>query len=174
ALPFAITGRLDIFLWTQFVFPTAAIGAAELAPPSKLLISGGYLFTTVALFLPAAVVGTLRLGRSSLPFSRYIGYFSVAWVVVGLAAIVAQRFSWHAYHFVMLFWPIGILAAAGVAVPFERSTDRRSNRRSMPDRVVIALLTAGVLVNGARFAWHQVHPFMPVVDSNTYLGELSE
>lgn len=38
----------------------------------------------------------------------------LVWLAAGCAVIVAQRFSWHAYHFTMLLWPVALLASCGI------------------------------------------------------------
>ncbi len=172
-LPFMLTGRSDIFLWTQFVFPAQAIAEGELPGIGKLLASGGHLITTVALFLPAAAIGALRLMRSPSRFARSVGQSCLAWLVVGVATIVAQRFSWHAYHFTMLIWPVGVLAAAGVATtPVASIAAPRGWPSPGLAKLVMGLMAAGVLVNGARFAYRQIHPFTPEIDSTNYLAKL--
>src|SRR5690606_31301859 len=59
--PFVLSDRLDVFLWTNFVFPREAIASVELPGIGKLLESAAHLGTTVVLLLPAAAVGLAKL-----------------------------------------------------------------------------------------------------------------
>lgn len=171
--PFVLSDRLDVFLWTNFVFPREAIASVELPGIGKLLESAAHLGTTVVLLLPAAAVGLAKLRRSSSPFARVAGSGCVTWIVIGLIAIVAQRFSWHAYHFTMLIWPVGVLATAGLVMPISPDrAERPLAGAGRVTRVVTALAIGGVLINGARFAYRQVYPFPTEIDTSTYLEEL--
>jgi hypothetical protein len=113
---FAATGAMAEFLWTQFTYPGLALAQVEPASPSRLLASLGWLLkSTAPLLLVAALGAGLALRRRGSP-AGLLGAAAVAWLVVSLGMILAQKFSWWAYHMVMPIWPIGLLAALALGL----------------------------------------------------------
>lgn len=106
---------LGEFWWTTFRYPLAALRQAPLAPPERLL--GGLRWFAIAAspLLPLALVAVLQGRRLFSGLTGAAALFALTWLGAGFALILAQKFSWWTYHFEMLLWPLGLLAAAGIA-----------------------------------------------------------
>lgn len=175
AWPFIEQGSWRLFLWTQFEYPAKAVLLADVPPIAKLFTSSLYLVSSVLLLLPAALAGYWKLAKSPLPQARLVGHGSLCWIVIGLLAIAVQRFSWHAYHFTMLFWPIGVLAACGLSWPRSRlMTAPGTSRCAMALRAATVVAVLGMVVNVGRFAHRQLEPAQPEFNSSTYLDSVPE
>lgn len=142
---FAASGSLDIFMWTQFGYPTAALDNLDMASYTRLKLSILNVSTTAILLIPAALIGA---GSVFNPGARQpsgrVALMLVTWLLVNLAAVLAQRMSWHAYHFAMLAWPIGVLATIGIGRAL-------SYPRRYLGLAVLALAVLGLAVNGVRY-----------------------
>lgn len=141
---FAMAGTLDIFLWTLLIYPPAALGQVTMAPLSRAWLSIVAISSTTALLLPAAAAGVqaVRVPGLSQPVGR-VALLCMTWPLVNVLVIVAQRMSWHTYHFAMLSWPLGILAVLGIGTALSR-------RRKAGAYLLLALSLLGLGVNGAR------------------------
>jgi hypothetical protein len=147
---FQVRGAMPEFLWTMFGYSSQVMQQVEMQKPAMLIGALRWLAVTVGLLLPAVALyawRTLRrrrAGPDTLLLSACLG-----WVVVGLAMIVLQRFSWWDTHMDLIAWPIGLLAALGLARPepagFARPADRNLSR------LVLALAAVALLAHGARF-----------------------
>ncbi|MGE0315499.1 MAG: hypothetical protein AB7P21_28105 [Lautropia sp.] len=187
--PFAAAGALEPMLWTQFAWPVQALGAIGHAPVSRLLDAAAWFAGAVALMLPAAWVGlrgtlarrmrrrdapppspqgdpgspaSLGLADRDLPIRSLAGACLAAWLLVDLAAIAAQQLSWHAYHFTLLIWPIGMLAALGAG----QAIQRRGSR------VALWVLVLALAVNLLRFGYRQWAPPEPPIEPRHYVAKL--
>jgi hypothetical protein len=119
-------GVLGDALWTTFVHPfriaaeTGGIGSPRFFAAG--LVWFGEHFAPVLAF---ALIGAYaRLSGSAPPAARTGRLLTsglVAWVVCGGLAIVLQR-KWWPYHYMLLFVPLGILAAMGVQAIWRRVT----------------------------------------------------
>ena len=190
--PFIANGTFNTFIWTQFGYPTEALALIEHAPLTRLTHSILWIGSTVLLILPAAWIGGrstlarrarhrdtpepltdptatsaaagLGLGMADRHLSvRSLGGISLfAWIIVGAAMILLQQFSWHAYHFTMLLWPIGMLAALGAAQIVQ----------GRGPRALLLLLALGVAVNLTRFGYRQWSPLRAEIDVPHYVQGL--
>ena len=141
---FAARGAWDAFWWTSFEYPRLAVGATERAPAARLVATLGWLAKTTFILVPGialALVAAWRAPRS--PLARVVAG-ALAWGVAGLAMILAQKFSWWAYHMPLLVWPMGLLAAVGCA-----SAWSGAGRLRTAALVAIGVGAAGLALHGA-------------------------
>ena len=142
---FHASGSWDIFFWTQFVYPRAALAAF----PSKepwLLVRGASWLLVFAVPATVLAIARSRLLRSQ-PFNT-VELLAAAWLIAGAIAIVLQKFSWWTYHFLLLLPPVGLLTAALLdrhLVDTEPTKARRTGW-GRPDPVVVSVLAAAFLL----------------------------
>lgn len=116
-------GALQELLWTSFAYPPEALSTSPAAPRTRLISAVAFLLTSTApwlLFTAIAAVACLR-NRAG-----YLTAMMLAWLLIGSALFLIQRFSWWEYHMLLLFAPAGILALCGidaVAAAVGRLTD---------------------------------------------------
>ncbi len=125
---FASRGGLQDLLWTTFQYPRRAV-VENWHRRFEVLKRGHQRFIqscAPSLALAAVAVSPLRGGRLS-PLSRNL----VLWLIGGLAVIHIQVLSWWEYHYILLFVPLGILAAEGVGVLWIYARKATTN---LPDR----------------------------------------
>lgn len=149
---FQARGALPEFLWTMFTYPRLAIVQTEMQKPAMLIGAFRWLLTTTALLMPAAALYGWRTLRRGTPLDSVMVLGCTGWIASGLVMIVMQRFSWWDTHMDLVVWPIGMLAAlglAGYAAPGAASAPTRDRRLG---RAVAALAIFAVLFHGVRFA----------------------
>lgn len=144
---FAVRGAWDVFWWTTFDYPRLAVVDTERAPLSRLVGSVGWLAKSTFPLLPAIALALFAAWRAPrTPLARVV-IGALAWWVVGFVMILAQKFSWWAYHMPLLVWPMGLLAAVGCAAPW---TSTRGERRLQ--RAALVIVGAGLLLYAGNFA----------------------
>ena len=133
---FASNDLQGIVYYTFFVYPPQAM--IELGSEDRLPILKRGLwwflsnFKTLIILAGTWFVLTLLRSRKSgrvlikelFSLWREIDLFTaglVIWLIVGLGVILAQRLSWWEYHYLLLFAPLGILAAKGIDSLWERA-----------------------------------------------------
>ncbi len=131
----ASTGSLETALETTFAVPLQIAAFAPHAPIDRLSDSALRLLLYFRGIIVLAVIGavTMRDGRMH-PWRAAC----FAWIVSGLAVILAQSQSWWQYQFLLLVPPIGILATFGAAFLGDCVARRRRTG-------LIALAAAGVV-----------------------------
>jgi hypothetical protein len=174
------------FLWTMLRYPQMALVEVPMQKPAMLVAALRWLAVTCGLLLPAAALfawraragegldevldevldeGLSKAGgegnRARRPsVAALVAMMSIAWLVSGLAMILMQRFSWWDTHMDLVVWPIGLMAAFGIAIGIGIGLDRdrdRSRSFSRPTdwlraRQLVSLLAVGTMVlHGARF-----------------------
>ncbi|MEZ5739751.1 MAG: hypothetical protein R3E68_10045 [Burkholderiaceae bacterium] len=159
--PFVQQGLFDQFVWTQFIYPPKALSLLQSRPISRFVDSSLHLGSVTFLLIPAAVLGAINLYRTATRASRQLLWSCLAWILVGLAVVIPQRLSWHAYHFVTFIWPIGLLAAAGVVGGGIGASTRRWHT------LVLLIALAGLLINAGRWS---MRPSLP--KGETVVGDL--
>lgn len=142
-LAFWRLGALEPFLATTFLYPLAALGAVPSATLGRLALSVSIFVVAMAPWLIYAswgLVGQLR-ERGPALFGQM-----VVWLVVGTSVILLQKSSWWAYHMLLLYAPVGVLAARGLDLILKRLTSAGSAvttapaHRSLGAPVIAALL----------------------------------
>jgi hypothetical protein len=142
-------GALPEFVWTMFTYPRLALGQIEVQNPTMLVGAFRWLLVTTALLLPAAVLYGWQTLRRGLPLDTAMVLGCSGWIVSGLVMIVTQRFSWWDTHMDLVVWPIGMLAALGLARYASTTTGPAGDRRL--GMAVAALTVVAVLFHGGRF-----------------------
>jgi hypothetical protein len=151
---YAAHGALAEMLWSTFLFPTEVIRQGNGLAPANRLVAG--LVWYVAALLPwivfAAVVvpATLR-GREPL-----LTKLMAAWLVLGVAVILLQRFSWWQYHFLLLFVPTGVLGVRGIDKLVSEWRPAAGAWQTMAVTVLLAVPALGLVANDAAAQLMQV------------------
>jgi hypothetical protein len=136
ALRFHLDGALWELYWTAFVYPPAALESAPHASLLRLARSATFFasfYVVWGLFVVFAIVDWWRRER------HIMTSMMLAWLVVGVGVILIQRFSWWAYHFLLLFTPVGVLGVRGIGV-----LPARLRARGAIDERMALLLTAAL------------------------------
>jgi hypothetical protein len=111
-IPFLLyAGKHDIISLsysTFFQFPPLVIKYVHAKPWSYLFNSSFNFFSKIALILPFTFFSIFILRKRKLIPEMW------TWLVLGIAVIIMQRTSWYAYHFLLLYTPIIILALISV------------------------------------------------------------
>lgn len=115
---FWIAGALPQLLWTTFAYPELAAGEMargliEVAPVHRLVSAFAWYAAVFAPWLPFAAVAAAHGFRRGEPALIRL---MLLWLIVGVAIIIAQRFSWWPYHMMLLFAPMAVIAARGVDI----------------------------------------------------------
>jgi hypothetical protein len=102
---------LNLLLWTTFIYPRQVATEIPLTRPIARILNVLFFFTNCAPSLALSVVALSPVASKKLdPLNRGL----LLWAVCGFVVILLQFYSWYAYHYVLLFVPVGILAARGV------------------------------------------------------------
>lgn len=163
----AANGAWQEFRWTMLDYPRLALAQVEARTPANIVAALRWLAVSVGLMLPAAALYAVRSLRAPRSPAALVTAACAAWIVVGFAMFLTQRFSWWTTHMDLLVWPFGLLGALGAATLLRGASggasgatapggsDRRTGGRA-PSRALAALCVAAVGVNlvghGARFA----------------------
>ena len=115
---FLVKGSLSFFLNTLLIIPLQIAHSVSVRPRLWLLriFSEWFIRDHAALLLLAAVGVVLILFRYR-PLSsqqRLMVYGALTWGITDAIAIAVQTWSWWHYHFLLLLFPVGLLAAIGV------------------------------------------------------------
>ena len=113
ATKFWFDGALWELYWTAFEYPPAALEASPPAPYLRLFRSSLFF---ISFFLVWALFIVLACAEWWYSDRNLLTSLMIGWLVVGIALILIQRFSWWPYHFLALFTPAGILGVRGVCV----------------------------------------------------------
>jgi hypothetical protein len=108
---FAVNGALGELIWNAFVFPAKAYREVTPAAVTQLVKSILWFALAMAPWLVFAAAALPALARRDEPLMSRL---MATWLVVGLAVILVQRFSWWEYHFLLLFLPVAVLAVRGI------------------------------------------------------------
>lgn len=158
-------GILDGTLWVAFTYPRLALGEYEWQPASMLQGSLAWFFGAERFLLPFAALGAWRelvVRRSRL------GWLLVAWLVVGVVAVLAQVLSWWQYHFNLFFVPIGLYAVGGLEMFAAWAMRFRGGRWALPAALAaLAVLCIGVsMLHKMQRYWYSGPS--PLVDRVAY------
>jgi hypothetical protein len=111
-IPFLIyAGKHDILqlcYTTFFQFPPQVIQYAQAKPWTYLLNSSYNFFSKLSLILPFTLFSIIIIRSRKLIPEMW------TWLVIGIVVIMMQRTSWYAYHFLLLYTPIIILALLSI------------------------------------------------------------
>jgi hypothetical protein len=142
-------GAWQEFRWTMLDYPRLALAQVEARTPANIVAALRWLAVSVGLMLPAAALWAWRSLRSPRSPAALVAAACAAWVAVGFAMFLTQRFSWWTTHMDLLVWPIGLPGALGAA------TLLRGASGGAASRALAAACVAAVGLNlaghGARF-----------------------
>lgn len=145
SLGFLIHGGFADFFWTNFLWPLENLHITEPAPVSRLMEGGLVLLASMAPWTLLALVSLGGLWRTDEPPLTALLW---SWIAVGFAVILIQPTSWWAYHFLLLYVPLGILGVRGV----DRITDGLTQRGSLSAFAAMGLSALLVLLPLAGLA----------------------
>jgi hypothetical protein len=145
------SGAMPEFLWTMFAYPRLALEQIPVQNPAMLVGAFRWLLVTTALLLPAAALYVWQTRRRGLPLHTAMVLGCTGWIASGLVMIVMQRFSWWDTHMDLVVWPIGMLAALGLAryATSDITTSSAWDRRL--GAAAAALAIVAILFHGGRF-----------------------
>jgi hypothetical protein len=106
-----VEGALVNYLWTTFVWPMEIMASTPYRGIINLYYSSRWfvgLYFPLAIYCLIAVWVFARRERDLLTGSL------IAWLLVGVALILPVSHAWHAYKFIILIVPVGILALRGL------------------------------------------------------------
>jgi hypothetical protein len=150
---FAVAGALDAFAWATFAYPVVATAEIAMAPWSRLARSAAWYATASAPWLIlAAAAGVRWRGRQR----EWMTVQLVVWIVMGVAAVLVQRFSWWEYHFILFIVPVGLLAIRGADGII--AAVRPDRRHATALVLAIVLVAAPVAASGVRLGTAGVAP----------------
>jgi hypothetical protein len=143
---YAWHGGLPQFLWSTFVFPVEALRYGQMAPISRLPSGPLWYAGALSPFIVLAGVVLPRTLRGEEPLLTKV---MLAWIVLGLLAILLQRFSWWRYHFLLLFVPTAVLGVRGIDLLVRQwSLGERGVRQAMAATMLLTALTLGAVTFG--------------------------
>lgn len=141
---FASQGALDLVRYAFFEYPARAV--AELPgrrighlPRSLLWFLKSFTPLTALCFVWAYSALSKRRGWREM---NLVFINLVLWVVIGLGVIIVQRLSWWDYHYMLLFVPLGILAAQGLDQLWKRVKEAQPSLAAGTGLVAVALALA--------------------------------
>ncbi len=146
-------GIIAEFMWTMFVYPGLALKQVPTQKLGMLVGSFKWLAVTCIPVALAAVLAVREAVREPAARASLLGFICVAWIGVGVLMIVLQKFSWWNTHMDLIDWPVGMLAALGLAGAL--GTDARV-RTPLGRSLVLAaalLAVAGMGLHLARFGY---------------------
>jgi hypothetical protein len=113
---FASNNTVGLLYWTFFEYPALLMRDP---PYSNSVVNG--LRWLISQFAPLMALGFIGAYMSLTDRrDRLLTVNLVLWVILGLGVILLQRFSRWEYHYLLLFVPLGILAAKALDVLWEQ------------------------------------------------------
>ena len=141
------------FRWTMLDYPRLALAQVERQDPANILGALRWLAITVGLMAPAAAWYGWRSLRAMRSTAALLTLACAAWVGVGLAMFLTQRFSWWDTHMDLVTWPFGLLGALGVCTLPARTRGAAPGRLpAWAAAALVGALALNLAVHGARFA----------------------
>jgi hypothetical protein len=143
---YAWHGALPQMLWSTFIFPVEAVRYGATAPVIRWL--GGLLWYAGVLS-PFIILASVVVPRALRGEEPLLTKLMLAWIVLGLVAILVQRFSWWRYHFLLLFVPTAVLGVRGIDLLVRQGgLDGRGVRQTMAATMLLSALTLGAVTAG--------------------------
>lgn len=99
---------LQLSYTTFFEFPPQVIKYVQAKPWTYLLNSSYNFFSKLALILPFTFFSIIIIRSRKLIPEMW------SWLIIGIMVIIMQRTSWYAYHFLLLYTPVIILALLSI------------------------------------------------------------
>jgi hypothetical protein len=146
----AVTGGFDWFFWTNFQWPLENLEIGDKGSPARLIESTAVFIATLAPWLVLALATVGGLFRVAEPKLTHLMW---GWLAAGFFVIFIQPTSWWAYHFILLYPPMGVLATRGI------------------DRIVSGLLDRTLLSQGMATALAMLIVVLPLLSLLRPVGE---
>jgi hypothetical protein len=133
-------GALQPFIETNFGYPLKALGEVTQAPASRLALA---LMVFAAATAPWLIYAAFAVGRSSRSDEPALFGRMAVWFMTAATVILLQKSSWWPHHTLLLYPPVGVLAARGLDLLVARV--HGSARRPLPAMALSALLVVPVV-----------------------------
>lgn len=148
SLHFLLLGSWRAFWWTQFCYPLLALFELEGRSVGQLAKNMQWILIA---FAPAAPVLIRVVKEKRVAPLRVDEIIAIVWVIVGFGAILVQKNSWLAYHFLLLLLPAGYLVCSAI----NRFLGTRPSRHG--GRIVVMTVLAIFMVAGMKQVPSRVH-----------------
>jgi hypothetical protein len=148
---YAMQHQLPLIWQTFFVIPARIAHEVPRSKPIVLIAACKWFALASAPLLPLALVGVLRCVRRP---SRFLLALLV-WIVVAAAIVLVQHMWWE-YHFLLVLFPVGILASFGfqdVLICLRDTKILPRQREALAITVLLSLLVSPYAFRFARKAW---------------------
>ncbi len=158
AMPMIIDGSFGAMIEASLVYPASGTVGTESAPLTRLARSTLWLATTAA---PLLLLAAFALPRRPIEF---VHGALLGWLASAALCILAQRFSWWAYHGTLVKFPLGLLALIALRdlVLAQRLTQRRALQLAAAAFCLMLLPSSTQIWNKLRVvpsaAWGMVPP----------------
>jgi hypothetical protein len=134
---FAFHGALYDFYWTTFVLPGRVVRELWNRPFDRLVDGHRWFLQSCGPSLALAAVAISPIACKRLDsLNRSL----LLWLVAGFGVIELQVQSWWQYHYVLLFVPLGILAARGVDALWTNVLSQPGSLGRAPRAVLLTLV----------------------------------
>ena len=150
---------LDIY----FKIPASVIGLTDQIDPERLLNSVKWFIKKMVVFLILAGIGVLMIRKVESHFLSLL----LAWAVVGLFVVLMQKTSWWAYHFQLLYVPIGVFAAMGLDWILYRLFQFEIVKKTRIENLLTILVLIGIFYIQSHTLWKN-HSATNEIKLNTY------
>ena len=137
---FAWHDALGVTWWTWFDFPRLALEQIPAPSPWRLVGALEWFAARFSWMVALAVLGAVASARRR---ADAMAWNLIWWCGLGVVVVLAQVQSWWPYHFLLLFVPLGMLAAIGIDTLW---TWIRQADASMATRGGAAALLAALIV----------------------------
>ena len=142
-------GGLPELLWTSFRYPILAVTESQHVPWGRLEESVLWFVSTFWI----AILLALGCGMGWRGWRKEVLVLqALAWMLMGLAAILAQKLSYWSYHFELLLPPVAILAARGCDGFADQLGWLRSRPRAVAGTVMVLVVVVGCRLTLERVA----------------------
>lgn len=149
AAKFWLDGALWELYWTAFKYPPAALDASPPAPYLRFFRS---LMFFISFFMVWTLFIVLAIAEWWYSDRNVLTSMMIGWLIVGIALIFIQRFSWWPYHFLTLFTPAGILGVRGLCILPRALLSRGFIDKTMAVIIAIALFCPAVFAQAPSAA----------------------
>ncbi len=146
-----------------FKIPASVIGLTDQIDPERLQTSVKWFIKKMVVFLILAGVGVLMIRKIESHFLSLL----LAWAVVGLFVVLMQKTSWWAYHFQLLYVPIGFFAAMGLDWILYRIFQFEIIKRARIENLLMIFVLIGIFYIQYHGLWKN-HTATDVIKLNTY------
>jgi hypothetical protein len=149
---FGLHHQLPLIYQTFFVYPAEISAGPGMSRISVLRGSLIWFVKAAAFLLPFGFLGALRAVRTPNRFIVAI----IVWIFLAIILVLIQR-SWWEYHFLMVLFPLGIMAAFGVEDAIGRLGAISRPARNIAAAAMLVLLLSPYAARSIRKAVLECH-----------------